>query len=255
MEHTHLVKGLDFALLDKVRTEISSKEQKEMDEKSIEEAIEREAIEDDKVHSILGKAVMKYILKPQWPLKNELFAPGRMAYQIELDDEEETDVPTTMIRSKTDCPEINVSAGSQSTNDVVINKLTQIISYLRTGKHNKKAKKPQGSIKSEQESENNSGNFVRKERKRKSEDIGIYDNVDDYIPSYERRERREDKRDRRDRKDNERERRKEDKDKYSEKHKELRKDRKSYFERPNNEEVNNSTYNCIYNYHFNNYFQ
>ncbi|CAD5117214.1 DgyrCDS6010 [Dimorphilus gyrociliatus] len=238
MEHTHLVKGLDFALLDKVRTEIFSKEQQEIDEKSMEQAIERETIEDDKVNTMMGKAVMKYILKPQWPLKNELFAPGRMAYQIELDDEEETDVPTTMIRSKSDCPEVNVSTGSQNTNDVVINKLTQIISYLRTGKHNKKIKKaPLTNIKSEHELTNDLNNTVKKEhRKRRSEDVSIYDNVDDYVPSYERRERRDDRKERRDKKDYERDRKKDDREKHNDRHKEHKKERKSYFEKPNTED-------------------
>jgi hypothetical protein len=39
------------------------------------------------------------------PTRNELFAPGRMAYVIELDDENaETDIPTTLLRSRKDCP-------------------------------------------------------------------------------------------------------------------------------------------------------
>jgi hypothetical protein len=39
------------------------------------------------------------------PVKNELFATGRMAYVIELDDEiAESDIPTTLLRSRKDCP-------------------------------------------------------------------------------------------------------------------------------------------------------
>jgi len=39
------------------------------------------------------------------PVKNELFATGRMAYVIELDDENaESDIPTTLLRSRKDCP-------------------------------------------------------------------------------------------------------------------------------------------------------
>jgi IK cytokine len=38
MEHTHLVKGLDYALLEKVRAEISQKE--DMEEEDIEQALE-----------------------------------------------------------------------------------------------------------------------------------------------------------------------------------------------------------------------
>ena len=62
---------------------------------------------------------------------------------IELEDEyAESDIPTTVLRSKADCPGLD-SQATLSTNDIVINKLTQILSYLRQGgKHGKKLKKP-----------------------------------------------------------------------------------------------------------------
>lgn len=41
--------------------------------------------------------------------RNELFLPGRMAYVVDLDDEyADTDIPTTLIRSKADCPTMEV---------------------------------------------------------------------------------------------------------------------------------------------------
>ncbi len=41
--------------------------------------------------------------------RNELFLPGRMAYVVDLDDEfTDTDIPTTLIRSKADCPSMEV---------------------------------------------------------------------------------------------------------------------------------------------------
>ena len=52
-----------------------------------------------------------------------------MAYIVDLN-EEETDVPITSIRSKADCPN-NENNATLTTNDIVINKLTQILSYLR----------------------------------------------------------------------------------------------------------------------------
>jgi IK cytokine len=65
-----------------------------------------------------------------------------MAYLIELEDENaESDIPTTVLRSKADCPGLE-SLATLSTNDIVINKLTQILSYLRQGKIGKKLKKP-----------------------------------------------------------------------------------------------------------------
>ena len=44
----------------------------------------------------------------------------------------ETDIPTTSIRSKKDVIN-NEQKATLSTNDIVINKLTQILSYLRAG--------------------------------------------------------------------------------------------------------------------------
>lgn len=44
--------------------------------------------------------------------RNELFLPGRMAYVVDLEDEyADTDIPTTLIRSKADCPTMEVRAG------------------------------------------------------------------------------------------------------------------------------------------------
>lgn len=65
-----------------------------------------------------------------------------MAYCIDLDDElADSDIPTTLIRSKADVPQLEQSA-TLTTNDIVINKLAQILSYLRQGaRHGKKGKR------------------------------------------------------------------------------------------------------------------
>jgi IK cytokine len=60
---------------------------------------------------------------------------------VDLDDDyAESDIPTTLIRSKVDCPQLE-SHSTLTVNDIVINKLTQILSYLRQGKASKKMKK------------------------------------------------------------------------------------------------------------------
>ena len=42
--------------------------------------------------------------------RNELFLPRRMAYVIDLEDDfNESDIPVTLIRSKADCPTMEVS--------------------------------------------------------------------------------------------------------------------------------------------------
>ncbi|XP_057313746.1 protein Red-like [Hydractinia symbiolongicarpus] len=143
MEHTHLVKGLDFALLQKVRSEIASIESEETVEESTTKSDKKEENKPDvEFVSVLGRKIHKAAMVQKPPLRNDLFLPGRMAYVFNLDDEyDESDIPTTTIRSKADCPLIE-NQTTLTTNDIVINKLTQILSYLRQGvRASKKLKK------------------------------------------------------------------------------------------------------------------
>ncbi|XP_028418959.1 protein Red-like, partial [Dendronephthya gigantea] len=157
MEHTHLVKGLDFALLQKVRSEITAQEYTDEDlmkkgkhKPKNEKSKQIEEIEDDddsdeddemEFSTVMGQKIYKSIFKSRPADKNELFQPGRMAYVFELEDEyAESDIPTTLIRSKADCPGMEAQT-TLTTNDIVINKLTQILSYLRQGMRGKKMKK------------------------------------------------------------------------------------------------------------------
>ena len=72
---------------------------------------------------------------------NDSFLPGRLAYSIDLEDDAESDIPITILRSKTDINNMENMQATFTTNDIVIQKLTQILSYLRTGRANKKQKK------------------------------------------------------------------------------------------------------------------
>ncbi|XP_014675503.1 PREDICTED: protein Red-like [Priapulus caudatus] len=157
MEHTHLVKGLDYALLQKVRSEIVLKEQeqeelmehalmnktkKDIDKAAAAAKAKAEQEEEEKINfkSKLGKNIYRVLFRNKAPERNELFLPRRMAYVIELDDDfADSDVPTTTIRSKADCPSVE-SQTTLSTNDIVIQKLTQVLSYLRSGERRKKKK-------------------------------------------------------------------------------------------------------------------
>ncbi|CAI8038519.1 Protein Red [Geodia barretti] len=138
MEHTHLVKGLDYSLLQKVRSELTYREQQEEEMYLLEKKMEKErskaeALQEDITFKTkMAKGVYRTLFLSKPPEKNEHFFPGRMAYVFELDDEyAESDIPTTLIRSKADCPTVEVT--TLTTNDIVINKLTQILSYLRQG--------------------------------------------------------------------------------------------------------------------------
>lgn len=220
MEHTHLVKGLDYALLQKVRSEIVVKEQEqefEM-EKLAEEAEEKEKEkaeeekqqkpEEPEYKTAMGRNIFNTIqfYRSRHIQRNELFSSGRMAYVIELEDEiAESDIPTTLIRSKADVPVLEGEVQTLTTNDIVINKLAQILSYLRQGGRGKKNKRrdkdkplikdPEDERSSNQDrtggsrSSRNDKYSERESRRseKKHEDVSIYDDIGDYRPSTSRR--------------------------------------------------------------------
>ncbi|KAG7273465.1 hypothetical protein CRUP_032713 [Coryphaenoides rupestris] len=144
MEHTHLVKGLDFALLQKVRAEITSKEKEEEDlMEKVQKEVKKDVEQEEKMEfkTRLGRNVYRMVFRSRVVERNELFLPGRMAYVVDLEDEyADTDIPTTLIRSKADCPSMEAQT-TLTTNDIVISKLTQILSYLRQGTRHKKLKR------------------------------------------------------------------------------------------------------------------
>ena len=56
-----------------------------------------------------GRNIYRVVFRSGLVERNELFLPGRMAYVVDLDDEfTDTDIPTTLIRSKADCPSMEV---------------------------------------------------------------------------------------------------------------------------------------------------
>lgn len=56
-----------------------------------------------------GRNIYRILFKGRQMERNELFLPGRMAYVVDLEDEyADTDIPTTLIRSKADCPTMEV---------------------------------------------------------------------------------------------------------------------------------------------------
>ncbi|XP_063342253.1 protein Red [Pelmatolapia mariae] len=212
MEHTHLVKGLDFALLQKVRAEITSKEKEEED---MMEKVQKEAKKDvepeEKMEfkTRLGRNIYRVVFRSGVTERNELFLPGRMAYVVDLDDEfTDTDIPTTLIRSKADCPSMEAQT-TLTTNDIVISKLTQILSYLRQGtRHKKIKKKDKGKL---------------DDKRAPEADLSIFEDIGDYIPSTKPTKEKERHRDR----DRERERDRDD-DAKSRRH--------TYFEKPRGDE-------------------
>ena len=139
------------------------------------------------------------------------------------------DIPTTIIRSKQDIAAGAASAASlsNSTNDIVINKLTQILSYLRAGKifyvfcfttlprnelfcfkhislffpkgnRNKKKKKDKYAGVYDSNMDKMINNSIANSGDKKSgtkpaavDDLPIYDDVGDYVPNLKKNRDRE----------------------------------------------------------------
>lgn len=179
MAHTHLVKGLDFALLQKVRAEISTKEKEdeELDKVLIEDEPEKpQPTETVTFKTKMAKNIHRLVFQPRKKQRNELFLPGRMAYIFEVDNEyADSDIPTTLLRSKADCPTME-SETTLSTNDIVINKLTQILSYLRQGMREKHRRKKDRKARGDE----------RSHKRPVEADMTIFDDAGDYVPSLKK---------------------------------------------------------------------
>ncbi|CAN6463669.1 unnamed protein product [Victoria cruziana] len=139
VEHTHLVKGLDYALLHKVRSEIDKKPEVA----SEEDGKSRSSKEDQPLsfRTATAKSVYQWIVKPQSAIKaNEMFLPGRMSFVFNTDDKFSPDIPTTLHRSKDDCP-VPEEMVTVSVDGSVLERIAKIMSYLRLGSSGKVLKK------------------------------------------------------------------------------------------------------------------
>ena len=68
--------------------------------------------EDMQIHfrTRMAKNIFKIKFQNKPPKHNELYLPGRMAYVVDLEDDYgDSDIPCTSIRSKADCPSLEVS--------------------------------------------------------------------------------------------------------------------------------------------------
>eukprot|EP00290_Baffinella_frigidus_P013252 CAMPEP_0180149416 /NCGR_PEP_ID=MMETSP0986-20121125/20780_1 /TAXON_ID=697907 /ORGANISM="non described non described, Strain CCMP2293" /LENGTH=313 /DNA_ID=CAMNT_0022096035 /DNA_START=87 /DNA_END=1025 /DNA_ORIENTATION=+ len=142
MEHTHLVKGLDFALLAKMRSEEEVKD-------TIKEAAMENALEDAAkptgltTHTEIGAAVRRLALPAdmnQVKGKLELFLPGRTTFVFDLDDDFGDDLPTQVSRSIEDVKNRNKDRRTAVLGKQVMASISTIMSYIRQGSRPAKMK-------------------------------------------------------------------------------------------------------------------
>lgn len=139
VEHTHLVKGLDYALLNKVRSEIVKKP----DAGGDTEGKASTPKEDLQVsfRTATAQSAYKWIVKPQTVIKtNETFLPGRTAFIYNMEGGYSHDIPTTVHRSKADCP-VPEEMVTVNVDGSVLDRIAKIMSYLRLGSSGKVLKK------------------------------------------------------------------------------------------------------------------
>ncbi|KAJ1357585.1 hypothetical protein KIN20_015763, partial [Parelaphostrongylus tenuis] len=98
MEHTHLVKGLDYSLLNKVRSEINKSQAEADTVDELEIAFDQKGVDavEKMSENKMVRGMHRILFKNELPLRNELFGKGRMAYVVDMEDED-SDIPTTLL--------------------------------------------------------------------------------------------------------------------------------------------------------------
>uniref|UniRef100_A0AC35G9W9 RED-like N-terminal domain-containing protein n=1 Tax=Panagrolaimus sp. PS1159 TaxID=55785 RepID=A0AC35G9W9_9BILA len=135
LEHTHMVKGLDYALLEKMKTDKEESDEEVDDDKDLPAS----SLAPEKVaKNPMVRRTLRTLFHTIYPKRNEHFAPGRMAYVCDFENQD-NDVPSTLLRSLEETPKENPSV---KTDKLILEHLTNILPYLRDKKRQKKKKKP-----------------------------------------------------------------------------------------------------------------
>ena len=130
MEHTHLVKGLDFALLAKIRSEMEDKEPEVSRKQKSDHRKESEALA---ARSALGGAMRAQLMQQSHASKpSELFLQGRTTFIFSLD-EDFGDIPTTKSKSIEDLTAAARERKLTFINRSMMSSISTIMTYLRQG--------------------------------------------------------------------------------------------------------------------------
>jgi len=153
IEHTHLVKGLDFALANKMREEDERKEEERLEKEFREKEKEKlkgaqpAKIEPKKKQSIqfltaMGRTVHRLAVENVGNVGKPLehFIPGRMTYEFDLDENFSQEIPTTVLQSKADLPR-DEDRVTGLVDLAIRKKVEKIMKFLRQGTLAVKGKK------------------------------------------------------------------------------------------------------------------
>eukprot|EP01083_Nonionella_stella_P140090 428815_1 len=111
--HTHMVKGLDFILLNRVRNKMDDSEDTQLEaalakkKEAERKRLKKAASSKKKFRTVVGRNVHNFLFPDETRSsvrKSEVFRPGRMIFEFDLDPRNDENIPTTLIHSKADCP-------------------------------------------------------------------------------------------------------------------------------------------------------
>eukprot|EP01104_Vermistella_antarctica_P017003 TRINITY_DN592_c0_g1_i1.p1 TRINITY_DN592_c0_g1~~TRINITY_DN592_c0_g1_i1.p1 ORF type:complete len:608 (-),score=186.77 TRINITY_DN592_c0_g1_i1:403-2226(-) len=155
VEHTHLVKGLDYQLLAKVKANIRMDEDEvETPVRTVGRAIDIGVKKKKKekwvpvMSTDVGRGIFSLLFDDSTDgggtgggRSNNRFLPGRTGYVFDLATDSASDLPTTIMRSLEDCPDSKSTTMNGAVDPAVLSNVTQIMSYLRQGHHHTKKRK------------------------------------------------------------------------------------------------------------------
>ncbi|KAL4111466.1 hypothetical protein PRIC1_003144 [Phytophthora ramorum] len=199
MEHTHLVKGLDYALLAQLKREkqkLLAEKQKQMQRGNEPVKVETAKKHDGKLtfKSRISRLVYFHACQstPEatTSVKSELFLPGRMCYTFNLSTAEADSIPVSVQRSKDDCPEAD-EVVSGSVDEALIDRVRQVMNSRKSGKKMRKKKKV---VNGDEERKVDGGREVGEDEPMApaeveaavEDDEDIFPDVGDYVPIDQR---------------------------------------------------------------------
>ncbi|KAL3661745.1 hypothetical protein V7S43_013041 [Phytophthora oleae] len=189
MEHTHLVKGLDYALLAQLKREkqkLLAQKQKQVHTGATVETVKPR---DSKLtfKTRMGRLVYFHACQstPEASVKSELFLPGRMDYTFNLSTTEVESIPVSVQRSKEDCPEPD-EVVSGILDESLIDRVAEIMSCKNNVKKMRKRKKTEHQRGEDRRDADLAKPSVEMQVEDTAEDEDIFPDVGEYVPMDQR---------------------------------------------------------------------
>ncbi|KAK1943732.1 Suppressor of mec-8 and unc-52 2 [Phytophthora citrophthora] len=186
MEHTHLVKGLDYALLAQLKREketLLAQKQKQIHTTATVEAVKPT---DNKLtfKTRMGRLVYFHACQStaEASVKSELFLPGRMDYTFNLSAAEIESIPVSVQRSKEDCPEPD-EVVSGILEESLIDRVAEIVSCKKKMRKRRKIEHHRGEERRDAEVPKSIANV---EIQVAEDEEDIFPDVGEYVPIDQR---------------------------------------------------------------------